>query len=82
MSSLELSFGKKFSAVFLENPFIRKVLIAETAFFTDFMVVRSDLHCIIETQKDYCICVQLNLKTDVECARKSWKLNDNIPMLT
>ena len=51
MSSLELSFGKKFSAGFLENPFIRKVLIAETAFFTtDFMVVRSDLHCIFETQ--------------------------------
>ena len=74
MSSLELSFGKKFSAVFLENPFIRKVLIAETAFFTaDFMVVRSDLHCITETQKDYYICVQINLKTDVKCARKSWK---------
>ena len=49
MSSLELSFGKKFSAVFLENPFIRKVLIAETAFFTDFMLVRSDLHCVLET---------------------------------
>ena len=51
LSSLELSFGKKFSAVFLENPFIRKVLIAETAFFTDFMLVRSDLRCVFETGK-------------------------------
>ena len=80
MSSLELSFGKKFSAVFLENPFIRKVLIAETAFFTDFMLVRSDLHCVFETgKKDFYICVQINVK----CARReSWKLNHNIPMLT
>ena len=71
MSSLELSFGKKFSAVFLENPFIRKVLIAETAFFTDFMVVRSDLHCITETQKDYYIfSLQINLKTDLRSVLK------------
>ena len=81
MSSLELSFGKKFSAGFLENPFIRKVLIAETAFFTDFMVVRFDLRCIIETQmeNDNYICVQINVKCAI---RKSWKLNHNILMLT
>ena len=39
---------KNFSAAFLENPFIRKVLIAETAFFTaDLMVVRSDPFLIL-----------------------------------